>query len=306
MSAIMLHAAQNAKACKTVEEAVASRYAVLEPKLDGWRIIASNDEGQVQTWTRTGTEVTGKMPAIEAALAQMPVGSALDGEVVAFERTGDGLVHSWGKVQSVLGAGQEKAVSRSHALSYVVFDVLSWNGEDWRGAPFRERRSLLSRITQELPEPVLLIPQVEATEEAYETLLARGYEGGIVKWWDAPYASGQRGKGWFKLKANATVDAVIIGYKEGEGSFSGLVGSIEFGQYDDQELVSRGHCSGMDMLTRRAISQDRWGHLGRVIEVAHMGVMPTHEGKPYGALRHPQFKRWRDDRLGESVEIHDA
>lgn len=301
MSNVMLHAPQNAKACKTVEEAVGRRRAVLEPKLDGWRVIAANEDGYVQAWTRTGTEVTGKMPQIEQALEHIPIGTVLDGEVVAFERGASGLIHSWGKVQSVLGANHDKAAARSHVLTYVVFDILSLAGLDCRGLSFEDRRIVLADLSKTFFEPVVLIPQVSADEEAYETLLARGYEGGIVKWLDAPYASGQRGKGWFKLKATATVDAVVMGFKAGLGDFSGLVGAVVFGQPNSEGvLVERGRCSGMDMSTRIAMSNNPDSYMGRVIEVAHMGVTE------HGRLRHPQFRRLRSDRSPSSVSWHDG
>jgi ATP-dependent DNA ligase len=311
MTSVLLTAPQVAKTAATVVEAAADRPAVLEPKYDGWRILAERDEGgELTLWTRTGNPVTGKCPAIEAELLRwMPPGSTLDGEVVAFERGLDGHVHSWNSVQAALGAGVAKATARSGGLTYVLFDVLRWGGVDWRTEPFHVRRTLLdSMVPAFKSDSVEVAPQLTATDEEYERLLALGYEGGVVKWLDAPYASGQRGKGWFKLKATATIDAVISGYKPGENGLTGMVGAIEFSQYDAEgdTWVHRVRCSGMGMAVRAEITAHQDEYLGRVIEVAHMGVMPPHEGKPYGAFRHSQFKRFRDDRDPFSVEVHDA
>jgi ATP-dependent DNA ligase len=91
-----------------------------------------------------------------------------------------------------------------------------------------------------------------------------------------------------------------MGYKEGQNGFTGMVGAIVFGQYDETgALTERGRCSGMDLATRREISENRDGFLGSVIEVAHHGVIKN-------KLRHPQFKRFRPDKNAEQVLIHNA
>jgi ATP-dependent DNA ligase len=139
-------------------------------------------------------------------------------------------------------------------------------------------------------------------------------EGTIVKDPAKPYASGKRGHGWTKFKANDEMDVVIMGYKMGENSFTGLIGAIEFGQYQEQDscpacsndpagqrwlcsnrphpmvLTPRGRCSGMDMKKRKEISADPEKFVGQVISLAYMGIMPS------GSPRHPQYKRFRPDK----------
>lgn len=137
-------------------------------------------------------------------------------------------------------------------------------------------------------------------------LLAQGYEGSIVKWLDAPYRSGVRGQGFFKLKGTARIDAIVVGYEEGKGGFAGLVGALRFGQYDTNGvLVDRGSCSGMSMELRETISADRDAYLGAVIEIQHMGLQEPTKANPHGSFRHPQFKRLRLDKAPESVTLHD-
>lgn len=301
---------QNLETAKTVEAAAKDHAAALEPKYDGIRLVVRiDDEGVCRTYTRLDNEKTGSLPAIEQALAEtLPPGTVLDCEAVAFEKLDDRLVPVWGKAQSVLGSGTAKAALASGAITLVVFDLLAHDGIDARALPYGKRRDLLRMLFDncDFGPQVILTPQFAATEDSHEALIAAGYEGSVVKWLDSPYSSGKRGKGWFRLKPQTTVDVVVTGYKEGEGAFSGLVGAIHFGQYDEGGiLVERGRCSGMDWKTRCAVSADRDGHLGKVFELAHHGAMPPTDAKPYGALRHPQFKRWRDDRKAEDVRVHD-
>src|SRR3954468_18343331 len=57
---------------------------VLEPKFDGWRAIVAVDD-VVRVWTRTGHELTDKLPEF-APLGDMLAGGSvvLDGELVAW------------------------------------------------------------------------------------------------------------------------------------------------------------------------------------------------------------------------------
>jgi ATP-dependent DNA ligase len=102
------------------------------------------------------------------------------------------------------------------------------------------------------------------------------------------------------------MDVVVTGYKPGENGFAGMVGAIEFGQYDsDGVLVGRGRCSGMTLDERHAVTANQEEYLGRVFEVKYMGLFPAHSGRPHGALRHPQFLRWRPDKDATETTIEE-
>lgn len=106
---------------------------------------------------------------------------------------------------------------------------------------------------------------------------------------------------WYKWKATKTVDLVAVGFKEGRGKYEFFVGAIEggllpataTGRFND--MLRRGDfrivasCSGMDDDTRHVI--DEVTDLGRVFEVEYQYVGAG------GRLRHPRFKRWRDDKV---------
>jgi DNA ligase 1 len=293
--------AQNAKAVGSVKEACVAN-AVLEPKLDGWRLLAHIHDDGVSVYSRTAKSYSGRLPEIEQELAGLfPAGTWVDGEAVAI-RIEDGLViNDWSQAQSALSSGQGKAQAAADAITFMVFDLIAYDNIDVRPLPFSKRRSALERIfDDEEVDRVQLNAQFEPTDENHEALVSQGFEGSMLKSLDAPYGSGKRGAGWFKLKATATIDAVVMGYKEGKDGFAGMIGAIIFGQYEDGALVERGSCSGMDMKTRKKITADTEGHIGMVIEVAHMGAMPS------GGLRHPQFKRWRTDKLAEDCGVHNG
>lgn len=104
--------------------------------------------------------------------------------------------------------------------------------------------------------------------------------------------------GWWKLKPVRTLEAVITGFKDGEGKYLGAVGAllVSVRQCDaldrTPEMIEVAAVSGMDDETRWDI--DEKADLGRVCEVAYQYVGSK------GRLRHPRFVRWRDDRRAET------
>lgn len=296
----------DAQAFDTVEAARGKTDAIVEPKLDGIRLLCQvTADGSVRLWTRNGNDKAKYAVKIAEEIgAKFPAGTWIDAEAVTMTVDAEGrVVNDWGGAQSILG-GNPKPLKAQERLSLVVFDLMAHGGIDARPAPFAARRGLLEKIFDAHDwERLSLVFQMPAVEESHEILLAQGFEGSMVKSLRAPYGSGRRGKGLGKIKARWTLDAIVMGAKPGEGSFAGLVGAIIFGQYDESgELVERGKCSGMDFKTRVWMTEhlDELVAKQQVIEVAHNGVLPGCDG-----LRHPQFKRLRDDKDAASVTLHD-
>lgn len=300
--------AMNSKTAASVEEAVGSREAIIEPKYDGIRLLINITEDGVRAYARSGKSKTGKLPAIEAELAaHLPAGTWLDGEAVAFNEDG---TQDWGGAQSVLGSGVAKAAAASDSIRFVVFDLLAHSGNDARKLPLRHRRELLEMIFSQPGdnvdgwerdgkewERVVLSPQLPATDEAHAANLELGFEGSMVKHLDAPYASGKRSTASLKLKATDTVDCVVTGFsapKPGWIAREGMIGAIEFEHYAEDGTPIQGKCSGMTSGERRYITANQAELLGKVIEVSYMTKMPG-----TGKLRHPQFQRIRTDKTAE-------
>src|SRR5204863_9080525 len=114
-----------------------------EIKLDGYRMAARLDNGDVRLLTRTGLDWTSKYPAIAEALAGLPVSTAyLDGElcgVLPDGRTAFNLV--------------QNAADRSSSgsLVFFLFDLLFLDGEDLRSLPLIERKERLKALLADAP-----------------------------------------------------------------------------------------------------------------------------------------------------------
>lgn len=271
---------------KSVDDALKGRDGFIEPKVDGWRGLAVVDNGRTRLWGRSGGELTAHLPEIAEALAVLPDGTILDGEFVS---PGD----EWGTVQSVLGGGPKSALAR-RAISYAVFDVPAFNGDRAGDLPYSQRRPFLERVMELVDsERVRLIPSWPAEQGIYDTLVSEGAEGAIVKLADSRYSPGKRGAGWFRLKPTGTLDVVAMRFLPGEGErgIARGLGSIEFGQYRDGVLVSRGACGtgfGDDMAREVWDNQERF--LGQSFEIVYWGYVG--DGT---CPRTPSFSRWRGD-----------
>lgn len=279
-----------------------ARATVMEVKYDGHRAYFYRDVDRVRLFARSGAEKTGLLRTIPKILKRLPVGTWLDGELASFKADG---TNDWGVAQSVLGSDAYRA-DLEPKLTFVVFDMMAYDSTDVRDAKLTDRREMLDLAFEKAgifdSQAIMRSPQFEASQEAYDALIENGHEGAIVKDPDAKYASGKRGRGWYKMKMTATADVVVMGTKDGKGKFTGMVGALVFGQYDaDGNLVELGACSGMDDALRADFTRQRdAGTLnGTVIEIAHMGVMPT------GGLRHPQYKRTRTDKDPLTVTVTD-
>lgn len=101
--------------------------------------------------------------------------------------------------------------------------------------------------------------------------------------------------GWYKLKMTRTVDLVVTGFVDGEGKYLGNTGALRCSVVLPNSKTLEVACvSGMDDDTRALI--DEQADLGRVVEVEYQYVGSG------GRLRHPRFKRWRDDKNATSED----
>lgn len=130
--------------------------------------------------------------------------------------------------------------------------------------------------------PRYLVNSVEEIHTLYEAVRARGLEGLIVKDPEALYVR-KRSHAWMKIKAEETVDLYVTGWEPGTGKYEGLIGAFIV----DHNGVPVNVGSGLSDELR---SEDPNEIVGRMIEVEY------HEVTPDGSLRHPRFKRFRDDK----------
>lgn len=95
----------------------------------------------------------------------------------------------------------------------------------------------------------------------------------------------------YKVKPVLTVDLIISGFVDGKGKYCGKVGAIKCIDGEAKEVCK---VSGMTDKMRFSLCLD---DVGRVVEVAYQKV--TRDKR----LRHPRFKRFRDDKTQTQVDV---
>lgn len=107
--------------------------------------------------------------------------------------------------------------SRSSKLpiSYVVFDILRYDGVDLRELPLMERKAVLDRVVTDTPT-VSKIAYVDGRgEDLFEAIAARKMEGVVSKRKDSVY-TGKRSADWIKVINYQQTDVFITGYRKDE------------------------------------------------------------------------------------------
>jgi bifunctional non-homologous end joining protein LigD len=202
-----------------------------EQKLDGYRIGARVDEGDVRLWSRSGQDWTDAFPSVAAAVAALGARRALlDGEVAVLLPNG---VTSFQALQT-RGAGT--------ALTYFVFDLLHLGGDDLRPLPLEERKRRLRALLDGAPKGtgkqagvIRYSDHIAGSGAAFFAQACKlGLEGIVSKRRDAPYHGG-RNMDWRKAKCLHRQELVIGGFTEPEGSRVGI-GSLVLGYYDGPRL----------------------------------------------------------------------
>ena len=208
---------------------------VHELKLDGYRIQARIDgrKSSVQLLTRTGLDWTHRMKPLAAALASLPVESALlDGEVVVLDSDG---TTSFANLQAAFQDGTK------HTLTYFLFDLLHLNGRDLREIPLLERKKLLRKLLsdEDAEGPVRISDHLTGDAgEIFSNACKLGAEGIISKLAEGKYCSG-RGGDWLKLKCYQEQEFVITGFTLPSNDIHG-VGALILGYYQNGRLIYAG------------------------------------------------------------------
>ena len=132
-----------ASSAPSVEDALgkigAGTPAAVEWKLDGIRVQAHVSGGNVRLFTRTLDDITGRLPEVVAALAALPLRTAVfDGELIALRP--DGRPYAFQDTASRAASEGDPAVP----LSAFLFDVLHLDGADLIDLPDAERRAALA------------------------------------------------------------------------------------------------------------------------------------------------------------------
>lgn len=186
---------------------------IFEPKIDGHRLIFSQQNGKIKLYTRHETDCTRQYPEL---LHQFDDDIILDGEVACVDPETGSI-----DFEMVMNRFQAKKTDKiqqltvSQPVTYVVFDILSYKGQDLRKLPLMKRKDILSHIL--MPNKHFgVIPFIEEEGVAlFSQMEAQELEGMVGKRMNSVYES-RRSPAWQKVINWTYAEVFITGYRKDE------------------------------------------------------------------------------------------
>jgi DNA ligase-1 len=296
-----------------------------EMKWDGIRGQLILREGRLHLWSRGEDLITDRFPEIARALDWLPLGTVLDGEILAW--SGDRPL-TFNALQPRIGRKTvPKALLATAPVVLMAYDLLEQDGRDIREVPFADRRTRLERLLSDLPHeaPLRLSPAVEfATlddlRDARERAREEGAEGLMLKRKGSPYGTGRRKGDWWKWKVDPfSVDAVMVYAQSGSGRRANLFTDFTFAVRDGNQLVpfTKAYSGLTDAEFRQITSWvnrhtvQRFGPVRQVepvqvFEIGFEGIQASPRHKSGVALRFPRMLRWRKDKPVDEIDTLDT
>lgn len=210
---------------------------IAQIKWDGVRIITYFDGQEVRLFNRKLNERTKHFPEITAISTYCNAESViLDGEVIALD---DGGTPSFQKVMKRDGIRRLDRLADAQSetpITYMVFDILFYNGEWINNKPWNERMKILSEIITP-NETIQLVPSIEDGQALFDAIKDYGMEGIVMKQTNSPYILGSKKDYWLKVKNYRDIFAVIGGFT----LRNGVVNAVLLGVFNDDKFTYIGH-----------------------------------------------------------------
>ena len=294
-----------------------------EWKWDGIRGQIIKRQGELFVWSRGEELMTEKFPEYHTLTSLLPDGVVLDGEIIP---SVDKKPLPFALLQTRIGRKNiTKKQLKDAPIAFFAYDLLEYEGEDYREKPLEDRRTILENLVSNINHPSLIISPVVSFDNWEELKAIRttsrelGAEGLMLKRKSSVYQVGRKRGDWWKWKIDPlTIDAVMIYAQKGAGRRSNLYTAYTFAVRDGEQLIpfTRAY-SGLtdkefaqvDAFVKRN-SIEKFGPVRTVkpelvFEIAFEGIAASNRHKSGVALRFPRMSRWRKDKKPEEINTLD-
>ncbi|RZI31323.1 ATP-dependent DNA ligase [Pseudomonas orientalis] len=298
----------------------------VEWKFDGIRAQLVKREGRLWVWSRGEELVTERFPELHSLVSGLPDGTVIDGEIVVWKEA----VQPFALLQQRIGRKTlSKKVLEDAPVAVLAYDLLEYQGDDWRNHTLAERRTQLERVIAQcnqpalLPSPLLEGQTWEALAVQREASRSLGVEGMMIKDRKGLYGVGRtKDMGlWWKWKVDPfSIDAVLIYAQRGHGRRASLYSDYTFAVWDgppgsERTLVPFAKAySGLtdeemrkvDAIVRKT-TVEKFGPVSSVtpsmvFELGFEGIALSKRHKSGIAVRFPRMLRWRQDKPVEEAD----
>ena len=317
----------------------------IEWKWDGIRAQLVKREGRLWIWSRGEELVSERFPELHSLEQSLPDGTVIDGEIVVWRApppadtspedfsldapsrspTDAPAVQPFALLQQRIGRKTlSKKILEEVPVVVLAYDLLEWQGEDWRNRVQHERRTQLERVISKAGDPVLRASPVLSGEDWHdlgrqrEASRSLGVEGMMLKARESLYGVGRtKDMGtWWKWKVDPfSVDAVLIYAQAGHGRRASLYSDYTFAVWDGPPEASQRTLvpfakaySGLtdeemrkvDAIIRKT-TVEKFGPVRSVtptlvFELGFEGIALSKRHKSGIAVRFPRMLRWRHDK----------
>jgi bifunctional non-homologous end joining protein LigD len=204
---------------------------LFEIKWDGYRAVAFIEGGKARLVSRNQNDLTARYPELKDMAQHIKAKTAiLDGEVVALDAEGKASFSLMQQRTGFRPGGRRAMANADVPVLYYAFDLLYLDGYDWRRIPLEERKRKLEALIATGDAVRYSDHYAEHGKALFEMAQKKGLEGIVAKK-RASYYEERRSREWLKVKIRHTLEAVIGGYTEPEGSRAHF-GSVVLGLYD--------------------------------------------------------------------------
>ena len=290
-----------------------------EVKWDGYRAVAFVDNKSVRLVSRNQNDLTHRYPELSVLGEHVKAKNAiLDGEVVVLDEEGRSSFSLMQQRTGIRAHGRQAAPNHELPTVYYAFDLLYLDGYDLRRVTLEDRKRVLQQVLSQNASVRYSEDYPEHGNALFQVAKEKGLEGILAKKRNSCYEERRSGE-WLKIKITQTVDCVVGGYTDPEGSRQ-YFGSLVLGLYNDKkQLIHVGQAgTGFDQAKLKEIfallkkiesksnpftgpvdaKKVHWVKPERVAEVKFSEW--THESSEGGLkLRAPVFLGLREDKNPE-------
>lgn len=274
-------------------EIVEGKEFALTTKIDGGRIIAIKENGNVSFYTRAGQKYEGLVD-LENDLLNLPIDNiCFDGEITLLDKGNLTSKDQYKQTMKITRKDGEK-----HGVKMLVFDVMtSQQFKDQKcESTYHERRSYLNKIFLENKltyfENLPVLYEGNDTSEITKWLnynIEHGEEGVMINILNARYEF-KRSNNLLKVKKMNDIDLPILDFEEGTNRHTGKLGAI-ITEYKGCKLKVG---SGFSDELRKEIWNNKEDYRGLTMVVQYFEETTNQQGGL--SLRFPVFLDFRLDK----------
>ncbi len=179
----------------------------VSPKLDGHRMLATVQDGQVVLYSRQGKEVS--VEHIRGQLQILFDNKRWDGTTL------DGEIYQHGETLQRISSLVKKPKPESNNLVYHVYDITDKN--ESYGSRLATLNNLLTNFSKSIVVvPTSFVGALALLNEMHSEHLAQGYEGTMIRHGDTGYEDGKRSKSLMKKKDFQDAEFKVVNVLEGK------------------------------------------------------------------------------------------